>query len=177
MSIMRNCAHINTFTLRTGWNVSLVKVWVLVCFLLKHFREIPPSENSFLHHSLHGHFIREQHPAVFTRYICGSFIGKDALQVLVVSAWRTRWSSCGVGECSKEKRLPGIYSVQFPYVWSFRSKILRFRQNSDDFGSSYRMRDITPMMCFEVTSTLWAFFFPSKEFLVHNFQKNASQSP
>ena len=35
----------------------------------------------------------------------------------------------------------------------------------------------TPMMCFEVTSTLWAFFFPSKEFLVHNFQKNASQSP
>ena len=84
--------------------------WVLFCLLLKSFCRVF-IENSVFVHALRGHFIREQHSAVFTWYIGAYFIGKYALQVLIVSAWRTRWSSCGVRECSEGNRIPGIYGV------------------------------------------------------------------
>ena len=49
----------NSFTLRIGRNVSLVKVWALVCLVKSFFRIL--RENSVLLRALRGHFIREQH--------------------------------------------------------------------------------------------------------------------
>ena len=77
-----------TFTvslLRTGGNVSLVKtVWVLVYPLVKSFCRIL-SENSVVVHVLRGQLFGKQHSAVFTRYFGAYFIGKYAIQVLLIS--------------------------------------------------------------------------------------------
>ena len=51
---------------------------------MESFCETLLSENSVLLNGLRGHFIREQHSAIFTRYIGAYFIGKYAMQVLIV---------------------------------------------------------------------------------------------
>ena len=112
--ILWNYAHIySSSLLRIGGNISLVKaVWVLVYLLVKSFCRIL-SESSVVVYVLRGQLISKQHSAVFiiTRYIGAYFIAKNAMQVLLISAWRTRWSSCGVWECSEGNRFPGIYGV------------------------------------------------------------------
>ena len=121
--------------------------WVLFCLLLKSFCRVF-IENSVFVHALRGHFIREQHSAVFTWYIGAYFIGKYAMQVLIVSlenslklvrcqgVQRREQNSWNLWCLSFRKCISTCFfliwtgKAQLPYVWSFRSKILRFRQNS-----------------------------------------------
>ena len=137
----------NSFTLRIGRNVSLVKVWALVCLVKSFFRIL--RENSVLLRALRGHFIREQHCCLHLILWClihrkrcyASPPSNIRLENSLKLEWcpgvqrseQTSWSlrclSCR--KCTSTCLfLIWIENVQLPYVWSFRSKILHFRQNS-----------------------------------------------
>ena len=143
MGIVRNCAHMNSFILRIGlWSRS--KLW-FVFLWNPSVKPLSVKTPSCSMHSVGTSFVNNTllfllNTLVLTseNMLCKSSLSPlgELVEALGVQQMeQISWSLWCLG-CRK-CTLTCIFliwteEVQLPYVWSFRSKILRFRQNSLD---------------------------------------------
>ena len=146
MGIVRNCAHMNSFILRIGlWSRS--KLWFVFLWnpsvkplsVKTPSCSMPSVGTSFVNNTLL--FLLNTLVLTSENMLCKSSLSPlgelvEARVVTGSAANGTDFLESMVSRLSKGHFdlhfLIWTEKVQLPYAWSFRSKILRFRQNSLD---------------------------------------------